>query len=117
MIDQENPTSHPMPAPTVIKIVVSSQLGVRMTQPKDHITEGREIHTHPKMNKCWNPPIVVKQQQNGYIHDALVAQENRLNRSVGGMEMCLLGSDNEQGAVGNVLQRVGSLLAKDTRSL
>ena len=33
------------------------------------------------------------------------------------MEMCLLGSDNEPGAVGNILGRVGFLLAKDTRSL
>lgn len=33
------------------------------------------------------------------------------------MELCLLGSDNEQGVIGYILQRVGSLLAKDTRSL
>ena len=32
--DEEVPTIHLMPAPTVIKIVDSSQLGVRMAQPK-----------------------------------------------------------------------------------
>ena len=53
--DQESPTSHPTPASVVINIVVSSQLGVRMTQPKDHTRTERKTNT-PQNEQIWSPP-------------------------------------------------------------
>ena len=72
-VNQENPTSHTMPAPEMIKIVVSSNFGVRMTQPEDQLHSDRYTHT-PKRTKVGIPLNVVKQQQDGYIHDALVTR-------------------------------------------
>ncbi|XP_048950851.1 basic proline-rich protein-like [Canis lupus dingo] len=49
-------------------------LCIGTTRPEDQIAARRQTHTHPKPNKRRNPPIVVRQQPDGYRHDAGVPE-------------------------------------------